>query len=59
MALVPYDPDLDDVEPTDVHPDYDTDPQDPTARTAELPDAEQDWTEVHPNGSKAVLDASA
>lgn len=53
MPLVPYDPELDDIDPVSAHSDYDSDPQDPLARTAELPDTEQDWTEVHPNGSKS------
>jgi hypothetical protein len=50
MALVPYDPELDDVVIEAAYPAYESDPQVPEDRVAVLPDQEQHWSEVHPGG---------
>lgn len=56
MALEPYDPEIDDLDPKEQFSGYETLPHpQPEERVAELPDAEQDWTEVHPNASKRVI----
>lgn len=55
----PNEPQPDEVPPvpTDVVPDYESDESAVgTNRTAAPPDGvDQDWTEVHPNGSQEIL----